>query len=151
MGYKPKNTISDIIQDSHPFREFLSKVKKLSQINEVVVNQLTKLNNGLNNQIQVANFNKGVLTLITDSPNIAHQLRFEKGSLLASFRGDPLLYGLSSIKIIVSVPDLYSRVLPDLPTPNISKHCAKGILQMSGSIKSKALKEALVKLSENGK
>ncbi|MDB6095878.1 MAG: uncharacterized protein JWM09_156 [Francisellaceae bacterium] len=146
MKYKPKMTLSEILQSSSILKNFWEKINYLSKLNSIVVSCLP---HPANLHLKTSNVREGILYLQVPSPIWAHESRFLIPELLSKLRQYPEFSGLKSIKIKVAPikSDILKAPLPSaIP---ISLESRSLVEKTANTITSPRLKESLLRLATN--
>lgn len=144
---KHYNLIS-VLSKTPRLRVLCEKVSQLKHITELVSRYLDPR---LAKNCQVANWDKGVLTLSTPSPAWRHHLRFYHMDLLKRLKQEKIFHALRSVKIIVTPKEMEPISPADylLPTIPISEHSVEYMHTMAEYIDCPKLKAALLKLADH--
>ena len=147
MQYTRHHSFSSLLQTNAMLSDFVTKLEKLTQIQQLVTSKLTP---DLQANCCVANLRDGKLILSTTSPTWNHKLRFCSLDLLSALRAEPNWAGLKSIEIRVDY--LPQNANDTTPSPKklkpLSKKAAAIIEETAHRISHDKLAAALIKLAK---
>jgi len=133
-------------------RELGSILLKVQVLQELEVCLLAYLPVAMRSYCQVANLEKGRLTLMVANGSIATELRFQTHELLMKFKQDPKLQRISEIRCKVRPP--IARSAPaktPAPVPLLSPETAQMVQEMAESLTHSPLREVMTKIAHHRK
>jgi hypothetical protein len=143
------NQLTNILQSSSLLSDYVSKVKTLEKLTQIVRQYLEP---ELAKNCIVANLSNNILILATTSAAWNHKLRFLTPDLINKLRNLPQYYGLASIEIIQQQPIEKAIFKTKLLNPIfLSSENAKQIISVAEQISNKKLAGALMKIAKRGK
>lgn len=153
-SFTPK-TLMTVLSSQAGTKKLIKRANFLSELNTVLQAHLSPT---LSKHCRVGQFEKGILTISTDSPAFRHHLRFYQGNLLLRLQETQVFAQLKKIRCIV-VPGLSteentnkkapSTALP--PPPEMSETTADYLKTMAHYIEHPGLQTALRKLAKHHK
>lgn len=137
--------LDDAFNSNNHISAIIKKADKLNNLNGVILGMLDKK---LAENTKVANYKRGVLTLATNSPASATQLRFTVPQLLKHLRESCNWQTLAEIRIKVSPEKkIYTPQKTKPIERNLSEQNAQLLSSLAKYVECPKLKQSLLKLS----
>ena len=141
---RPRSAYS-YCQTRQKLRSLIQQAQQNTQLLEIVRKMLP---DKISAHCIAARDKAGILILTTDSPAWASQLRFTSPMLLKKLTKNNFIYQKALIKVNLQMEG-HRIIGKNHKTEQLSKESARYITDCVDTVKNKALKKALLKLSQN--
>lgn len=138
--------IEKVLQDDTLLKTLCKKAKQIQCANSILAQFLPM---ALHQHCSVANFQNAALVLHTDNAAWATQLRYQQASLTKAFQQNSQFTHIQTVKICVRIPELPTQKIHR--PAHMTLEVGELIKNAAASVTHPALKEALLRLSKNGK
>ena len=146
MKQKSTNNIDNIISKNNNLNDLIMKANKIKKLNDFV---LGLLDSKLAENTKVSNYRAGILSLSTNSPAYANQLRFDTKKLLMELKSACNWHSLKEITVKVSPVRGMDIPVVDIEVERtLSDDNATILEQLSEDIECPKLKSTLMRLAK---